>query len=37
MKFILTTLVAIVSIASAPLAATFGPLVEADELAGALA
>ena len=36
MKFILTTLVAIVSIASAPLAATFGPLVEADELAGAL-
>ncbi|MDT2032078.1 rhodanese-like domain-containing protein [Planktomarina sp.] len=36
MKFIPTTLVAIVSIATAPLAATFGPLVEADELAGAL-
>ena len=36
MRLILTTLVAIVGIATAPLAATFGPLVEADDLANAL-
>jgi thiosulfate/3-mercaptopyruvate sulfurtransferase len=36
MRFIFTTLVAIVGIATAPLAATFGPLVEADDLANAL-
>ena len=36
MRLILTTLVAIVGIATAPLAATFGPLVEANDLANAL-
>lgn len=36
MRLILTTLAAIVGIASAPLAATFGPLVEAKDLAEAL-
>ena len=36
MRLILTTLAAIVGIATAPLAATFGPLVEADDLANAL-
>ena len=36
MRLIFTTFVAIVGIATAPLAATFGPLVEANELANAL-
>jgi thiosulfate/3-mercaptopyruvate sulfurtransferase len=36
MRLILTTLAAIVGIATAPLAATFGPLVEANDLANAL-
>lgn len=36
MRFIFTTLIAIVGIATAPLAATFGPLVEANDLANAL-
>ena len=36
MRLIFTTLIAIVGIATAPLAATFGPLVEANDLAGAL-
>ena len=36
MRLIFATFVAIVGIATAPLAATFGPLVEANELANAL-
>jgi thiosulfate/3-mercaptopyruvate sulfurtransferase len=36
MRLILTTFVAIVGIATAPFAATFGPLVEANDLAEAL-
>lgn len=36
MRLIFTTFVAIVGIATAPFAATFGPLVEANELANAL-